>query len=79
MKLTITIETSNTTDHITDDQAFFIKSELEAIVNRLHDPNFVQSTKKRIGVDELIGAVGYPQYDLCISHAINETHNTLSI
>ena len=79
MKLTITITTSNTDAHITEEQMFFVKSELDAICRRLSDPTFVETMKKKVQVDPLVGGVGYPHYDLSVQHVVEEGRHSIQL
>ena len=79
MKLTITITTSNTDAYITEQQMFFVKSELDAITHRLSDPTFVETMKKKVQVDPLVGGVAYLHYDLSVQHVVEEGRHSIEL
>ena len=71
MKLDITI-TTDKNNHITPEQYNIVKEELERILVRFTDPEFIDRTKNIVKTDKLVGCVQYPFTGVSVQHSVEE-------
>lgn len=71
MNININI-TTDKNNHLTPEQFNIVKEELERMLERFTDPEFVDRTKKLVKTDQLVGGVFYELQGVGIQHSVEE-------